>query len=274
MSSDQLPYPGDAHGADPVEGSRAPFLEHLAELRKRIVISMIAVAVGCAITWTWVEEIFRFLLVPLQAAAKNPELGQIHHRSLQESFLVLMKTSLFSGVLVALPVLLWQVWLFVAPGLYSNEKKIALPIIVMGTVCFLLGVGFCYELILPYGYAFLLSFGEEISTPQLMMEEYLGLTTRLLLAFGAVFEMPVIVTLLARLGILNYRMMLAFWRYALVLCFVFGAMLTPPDLASQFMLAGPMMVIYFISVGCAWLFGKRDLDPPPQAEGEAPPEEN
>ncbi len=272
--TNQLPYPGGAHGTAPsesTESSRAPFMEHLIDLRKRLVFSIIAVLVGCALTWTWVEDIFALLQVPLQAAAiaaDNPELGTIHHRSLQESFLVLMKTSLFSGILVALPMILLQIWQFVAPGLYPNEKKLALPIIIMGTICFLLGVGFCYEIILPYGYSFLLKVGEDISTPQLMMEEYLGLTTRLLLAFGAVFEMPVIVSLLARIGILDHKMMFGFWRYALVICFVFGALLTPPDVASQLMLAGPMMIIYFISIGCAFVFGK------PKAPKADPEEES
>jgi sec-independent protein translocase protein TatC len=258
MSGAQLPYPDGPHGADPLETSRAPFMEHLVELRKRFIISIIAILVGVALTWTWVEEIFAFLLVPLQEAAKSPELAQIHHRRLEETFMVLMKTSLFSGVMAVLPVLLWQAWKFVAPGLYPTEKRVALPVIVASTVFFVLGVAFCYKFILPYGYAFLLGFGTEISTPQLMMEEYLGLTTRMLLAFGVVFQLPVVASVLAKIGLINYRMMLHFWRYALVISFIVGAILTPPDVASQVMLAGPMMVLYFISVGCAWVFGKRD----------------
>ncbi len=244
-------------------------MEHLVELRRRIFICLIAVGLGVALTWTWVEEIFQFLLVPLQNAADNPELAQMHHRDLTEPFFALLRTALFSGIVLAIPVILFQIWQFVAPGLYSHEKRIALPFVFGATLCFLGGAAFCYFIVVPFGYEFLLHFADGISKPELMMTEYINLTTKLMLVFGAVFEMPIFTTLFARLGLINHKIMLKFWRYALVICFAIGALLTPPDVATQLMLAGPMMMIYFISVGCAYVFGKRP-EPPSEEEASSP----
>ena len=243
--------------ADNLEASRAPFVEHLRELRNRLIISIIAIVIGFLIAWNWREEVFLMLLEPLKIAAAGSSDGQIYHRDITESFFVLLKTSLFSGVIIAIPVIMYQIWLFIAPGLYANERRTAIPFVVFSTICFLGGGWFCYKLILPFAYEFLLAFASDVSQPQLMMQEYLSVTTKLILAFGAIFEMPIITTFLAKMGVVNHMMMLRFWRYAVVICFIVGAMLTPPDLISQVMLAGPMMLLYFISVGCAYIFGPR-----------------
>lgn len=255
---------------DPLEASRAPFVEHLRELRYRLLIAIAAIGVGFAISWTWTEEIFAFLLAPLQEAALQQPTGdktlaQMHHRDLTEPFFVLLKTAFFGGVVLAVPVLMYQVWAFIAPGLYPDERRTAGPFVVVATLCFLIGGAFSYYGIMPYAYAFLLEFSDGVSKPDLMMKEYLGITTKLILAFGFIFEMPVITTFLAKVGVVNYKQMLRFWRYALVLCFIVGAMLTPPDLISQVMLAGPMILLYFISIGCAYLFGHRPTDTPDEA---------
>lgn len=247
---------------DPVEASRAPFLEHLRELRTRVIICLVAVAVGFGITWIWVEEIFSFLLGPLRIAAASPDLAEMHHRNLTEPFYVLMKTALFAGIVLAVPVILWQIWQFVGPGLYPKERRLAVPLVTIATLFFLGGAAFAYYFVIPFGYEFLLKFGEDVSTPELMMQEYLSLTTKLLLAFGAIFQMPIVSTVLARIGLIDWRMMIKFWKYALVICFVIGALLTPPDVISQTLLAGPMMLLYAISVGCAFVFGKRKKDAP------------
>lgn len=249
-----------AKSPESLELSRAPFVEHLRELRSRLIKSLIAVGVGFGITWTWTEEIFQFLLGPLRAGAVNPELAEMHHRSLGEAFFVLLKTALFGSVVLVMPFLLFQIWRFVAPGLYPEERRATVPFLVASTLFFLLGGAFCYYVMLPYAYQFLLSFGTEVSTPELMMEEYLDMTTKLLLVFGLIFEMPVFATFLAKLGLINYKMMLGFTRYAFVLCFVVGAILTPPDVVSQIALATPMFGLYLISIGCAWAFGKRPVD--------------
>lgn len=245
------------HDEAALEASRAPFMSHLVELRRRLVISIAAVLVGCALTWTWVEEIFQFLLEPLRKAATNPALTQMHHRSLTESAFVLMKTALLAGVILSVPVVLYQIWQFVAPGLYAKERNILIPFVIVGTLFFGGGVAFGYYMVLPYSYSFLLSFGTEVSSPQLMMEEYLDLTSKFLLAFGIVFEMPVVTTLLARIGLINHKLMMRFWRHAVVVSAVVGAVLTPgTDPLSMVLLMGPMIVLYFVSVGCAWAFGR------------------
>ena len=246
---------------DTVEATRAPFIEHLRELRTRVIVCMVAVGVGIGVTWTWVEEIFFFLLRPLRTAAASPDLAQMHHRNLTEPFYVLMKTALFAGIILAIPVILWQIWGFIGPGLYPKERRMAIPMVTLATLFFIGGAAFAYYFVLPFGYEFLLKFGEDVSTPELMMQEYLTLTTKLLLAFGAIFQMPIISTVLARIGLINGKMMLAFWKYALVICFVVGALLTPPDIISQVLLAGPMMGLYAISVVCAFIFGKRAAAP-------------
>ncbi len=257
-------------GQENIEESRAPFVEHLSELRKRVIICIVAIGVGFGLSWTWVEQIFNFLLEPLRQAASSPEMANIHHRGLTEPFFVLLKTAIFTGVMLAIPVILHQIWKFVAPGLYPDERKVALPFVITGTTSFLIGGAFCYFIILPFGYSALLSFGQEVSTPELMMEEYLSLTTKMILAFGAIFEMPLVTTMLARLGLVTHRQMLDVWRYALVGCFIIGAILTPPDVVSQLLLAIPMMFLYMISVGCAWAFAPRKAvedapDKPPAA---------
>ena len=255
--------------ADQVETSRAPFVEHLRELRSRLIKAFAAVAIGFSIAWIWVEEVFNFLKVPLIESAENAELAEIHTRSLTENFFVSLKTGLFAGVVLAVPVILYQIWKFVAPGLYPDERRATLPFVFFSTIFFLIGASFCYYIILPYAYGFLLTFGEEVATPMLMMEEYLAITTKMLLAFGVVFEMPVFASFLAKIGVVNWRMMIGFWKYAFVLCFVVGAMLTPPDLISQLFLAGPMFVLYMLSVFAAFVFGpKMDKEPKEEATDE------
>jgi len=252
--------------ADEVERSRAPFVEHLRELRTRLLYSVIAVAIGFGITWTWVEQLFKLLLIPLQQAAATPDLADVHVRSLTEGFFVLLKTAIFGAVLLASPVILYQIWKFVAPGLYPNERRATYPFVFFSTLFFIGGAAFCYFGVLPYGYQFLLAFGSEVATPMLLMEEYLDLTTKLMLAFGFVFEMPVFATFLARIGVINWRMLAGAWRYAFVLCFIVGAMLTPPDVISQVMLATPMFLLYLLSILSAWIFGPRPPRDAPDAE--------
>jgi sec-independent protein translocase protein TatC len=185
----------------------------------------------------------------------------MHHRNLTEPFFVLLKTAIFAGIVLAVPVILYQIWKFVAPGLYPDERKVAIPFVIAGSFFFIAGIAFCYEIILPYAYRFLLTFGQEVTTPELMMEEFFGLTTKLLLAFGVVFEMPVFATFFARIGLITHKTLLRYWRHAIVACFVAGAMLTPPDIISQVFLAGPMIILYFVSVLSAWIFGKERVKP-------------
>ncbi len=242
---------------DPYGDARMTVIEHLHELRRRVVWAAAGIVLAFIVSWTFVEDIFNFLMMPLQLAAQEEALAQMHHKDLAEPFFVLLKTAMFSAVFFSTPWLLLQAWTFVAPALYPKEKKYAIPFTILATGFFVLGASFCFFVVLPFGYEFLLSFSLDVSQPELMMNEYLGLTTRLVLAFGAVFEMPVVAMLLSAIGILTHRHLLKFWRYSVVLSFVIAAMLTPPDILTQTLMAVPLIVLYFVSVGVAWFFTTR-----------------
>ena len=239
---------------DPYADARMSIMEHLRELRVRVIRSLIAVSVGVAISWTWVEQLFEFLLEPLRKAAPELSLAQMHHKDLAEPFFVLLKTAMFSGAFLAMPFILYQVWAFIAPGLYSHEKKAVFPFVILSTLFFVFGSGFCYVFVMPEGYKFLLKFALDVSQAELMMSEYLGITTKLLLGFGLIFELPVFSMFLARIGLITHRHLLKYWRYSVVASFIIAAMLTPPDVVTQMLMAGPMVALYFLSIAVAWYF--------------------
>ena len=253
---------------DPYAEARMTVLEHLGELRTRVIRSMIAIGIGFSVSWIWVEQIFEFLLIPLQAAAPEADLAQMHHKDLAEPFFVLLKTAIFSGLFVGLPVVIYQVWGFISPGLYDNEKRAAYPFIILSTLFFLLGSAFCFYVVMPEGYSFLLKFSLEVSNPQLMMDEYLKLTTKLILGFGVIFQLPVFSMFLSSLGVLTHRHLLKYWRYSIVISFIVAAMLTPPDVITQILMAIPMVALYFISIAVAWYFTWKHERQAARAEAE------
>ncbi len=240
--------------ADPYAEARMSVLDHLAELRVRVIRSFVAIAIGFCISWIWVEPLFDFLLVPLREAAPEADFAQMHHKDLAEPFFVLLKTAIFTGLFFGLPVIIYQIWSFIAPGLYDHEKRMAVPFIVLSTLFFVAGSAFCFYVVMPEGYRFLLDFSQGISDPQLMMSEYLTITTKLVLGFGIIFQMPVFSMFLSSIGVLTHRHLLKFWRYSIVIAFIVAAMLTPPDVITQTLMAGPMVLLYFISIGVAWYF--------------------
>lgn len=239
---------------DPYAEARMSVLDHLAELRVRVIRSFVAIAIGFCISWIWVEPIFEFLLLPLRTAAPEAEFAQMHHKDLAEPFFVLLKTAIFTGLFVGLPVIIYQIWSFIAPGLYDHEKRTAVPFMFLSTLFFVAGSAFCFYVVMPEGYKFLLVFSEGISDPQLMMSEYLTITTKLIIGFGVIFQLPVFSMFLSSIGVLTHRHLLKFWRYAVVVSFIVAAMLTPPDVITQALMAGPMVLLYFISIGVAWYF--------------------
>ena len=234
--------------------ARMTVLEHLRELRTRMIRVMIIAGIGFVVSWTWVEQLFAFLLQPLQAAAPELALADMHHKDLAEPFFVLLKTAIFSGLFISMPFILYQIWAFIAPGLYDHEKKMALPFVFISTLFFVSGTAFCFYVVMPEGYSFLLKFSLEVSKPELMMNEYMALTTKLLLGFGLIFQLPVFSMFLSRIGLLTHRHLLKFWRYAIVVAFIVAAMLTPPDVVTQILMAGPMILLYFLSILVAWYF--------------------
>lgn len=237
----------------PVEGQMTLF-EHLAELRRRLIYCMIALGVGFGVSWTWAEQLFEFILVPLKKAAPNQEMGQIHYKDLIEPFFTLVKTSMVAAVFLALPFILYQLWQFVAPALYKEEKRLAIPFVFLATLFFFGGASFCYLFVMPFGFSFLFKFSEGFSSPMLMMSEHYSLAIKLLLAFGTVFEMPVAAMFLSAMGLLTHRTLIKYWRYSVVASFVFAAILTPPDVGTQVAMAIPLVILYGVSIVVAYFF--------------------
>jgi sec-independent protein translocase protein TatC len=239
-----------------MDETRVPLVEHLAELRTRIIRVLIAWVVGTAAAWNFKEQIFRLLLAPaVHALGEGQPLQAI---APSEIFFSYMKCALLAGFIFALPVLFWQVWAFVAPGLYPNEKRAILPFVVVSSALFAGGAVFGYTQILPVMFAFFTSYDTDWVKSAWTMHEVFKLTTSMFLAFGVAFELPVFVFLLALAGIVDAP---ALWRgtpYAILVIFIVAAVLTPsPDWVSQCLLGVPMVFLYLIGVAAAYLFGPR-----------------
>jgi len=219
-----------------------PLTAHLEELRWRIVRAFLALGLAFGVCYYFAEALFVFLIRPL--AALRPDQALIIGTGVTEAFFTKLKVSFIAALFAASPIVFFQAWRFVAPGLYESEKRLALPFAVAASFFFVLGASFCYWLVFPVGFRFFLS-------------EYLSFASRMLLAFGVTFELPVVTFFLARLGVVTHRTLLGTWRYATVVIFVVAAMLTPgPDVASQLLMATPLLVLYWLSIGVAWLVAR------------------
>ncbi len=240
------------------EATTMPLTEHLEELRWRIVKSVGATAVAFAITYGFATRIFDFLTAPL--ISKLADSVDLIGTGVTEAFFTKLKVSLIAAFFLASPVIFHQVWGFIAPGLYENEKQHARPFVFFATLFFLLGAAFCYYMVFPLAFVFFVKEFESIGVaPALRITEYLSFASRMLLAFGVIFELPVFTYFLARIGLVNHKSMIAWVRYAVVLSFVVAALLTPADAASQFMMAGPLIVLYCLSIGVAYLVGRENI---------------
>jgi sec-independent protein translocase protein TatC len=242
------------------EEERLPFTAHLEELRKRLITSAIAVAVGFVAAYFFKEQLFHILVLPLKEVMQSGD--TLIYTSLPEAFFTFLKTAFLAGLMLASPVLLYQFWMFVAPGLYDREKRLLLPIVVLSTFFFAGGALFGYFIVFPLGFKFFLSFATDTIRPLPSMKEYLGLASKMLLAFGLAFELPLVLTFMARLGIVSVTFLKRQRKYAILLFFVFAAILTPPDVVSQILMAVPMMALYEISIIGAKIFGRK-TDPQP-----------
>jgi sec-independent protein translocase protein TatC len=233
--------------------ARLPITAHLAELRTRIVRILLAWVVGAVVAWNFSEQIFGFLLEPAVAALGG-------ERTLQaiaptEVFFTYLKCAVLAGFVFALPVVFWQIWAFVSPGLYTSEKKTLVPFVVVSCVLFAGGAAFGYTQIFPLIFAFFTGFDSEFVKSAWTMREVFALTTRLFLAFGVAFELPVVVFFLSLAGLVDAPTLFRGTPYAVLAVFVSAAILTPPDWISQIFLALPMVVLYLLAVGVAYLFG-------------------
>jgi len=239
-----------------VDDQALPITEHLAELRKRIAWLLAAISLGAIASFSFAEEIFGFLLAPATEAlgAQNSQLQAI---APTEIFFTYIKCALLSGFVLSLPVTFWQIWAFVAPGLYKNERKAIIPFVLFSTGLFVAGAIFGYSLVFPMVFQFFNSWDNEWVVSAWTMKEVFSLTTRLFLAFGIAFELPLFVFFLSIAGIVTPRQLFAGTPYAVVAVFIVGALLTPPDFVSQLFLAIPMILLYLAGAGVAWIFDPR-----------------
>jgi len=239
------------------EGATMPLTAHLEELRWRIVKAMVAITIAFSGCYFYSDRVFQLLTKPLV------DLGDTHLQligtGVTEAFFTRLKVSLIAAVFVASPAIFYQVWRFIEPGLVENERRTAIPFVLAATLFFVSGATFCYVLVFPVGYAFFLEEYANIGVaPQIRISEYLSFASRMLLAFGLTFEMPVLTFFLARLGMVTHRMLISGARYAIVIIFIVAAVLTPgPDVASQMLMAGPLLLLYILSIGVAYVFGRR-----------------
>lgn len=232
------------------------FIEHLEELRRRLIICLVAVGAGFIVSYTVKERLFRILAQPLVAAMPPGE--RMIFTGLPEAFFCYIKVAIVSGIILAVPVIMYQMWHFVAPGLYSRERRFMLALVVLSCLFFACGVLFGYFVVFPFAFKYLMSFGSDIVRPLPAMSQYLSLSTALLLAFGFGFELPLVLTVLSQVGLISAGFLTRNRKYAILLAFVAGAILTPtPDAINQLLLAGPLLALYEIGIWGARVFGKK-----------------
>ncbi|PTB83786.1 twin-arginine translocase subunit TatC [Sulfurovum lithotrophicum] len=228
---------------------------HLVELRKRLGLSVLSVFIAFIVAFTFHEQILEWITAPLNEAlaqvaslSKKAADGMVTTHQVGGAFFVALKVSFFAGLLGALPFILYQVWLFIAPGLYSNEKKMILPFVVGGSVMFMVGILFAYYIVTPFGFQFLITFGSFLYTPLINIEDYVGFFTKIMMGFGIAFELPVFAYFLALLGLVTDKTLKDFFRYAVLIIFVVAALLTPPDVLTQLLMAAPLILLYGVSI--------------------------
>ena len=239
-----------------MDDEAVPLTEHLGELRTRITKILAAWAVGFALAWGFKEEIFGYLLAPA-VDALGPEQSKLQAIAPTEIFFTYVKSALLAGFVMSLPVWFWQIWAFVAPGLYVNEKRAIVPFVGSSTLLFAGGAVFGYAIVFPLMFGFLTGFDSEFVISAWTMKEVFSLTSRMFLVFGIAFELPLFVFFLSAAGIVDSGQLLRATPYAVLGVFVAGAVLTPPDPVSQIFLAVPLLGLYLLGVGVAWIFDWR-----------------
>lgn len=245
----QTPSPDDE-----LAGTEQPFVQHLIELRDRMIRAIAAVGVAAALLFFFPGPGALYDLLAAPLVAHLPKGATLIATSVISPFMVPLKILLMSAFLIALPFVLWQVWAFVAPGLYSHEKRLVLPLVISSTVLFFIGVAFCYFFVFGQVFAFIQSFAPKSITAAPDIEAYLSFVLTMFLAFGLAFEVPIAVVVLARMGVVSIEKLKAFRGYFIVLAFVVAAVVTPPDVVSQLALAIPMCLLYELGIWAAQLF--------------------
>ena len=235
---------------------KKPFFSHLKELRDRLLVCVIAVGIAFLITYGFKEKIFEFLMHPFIVVM--PAGSSFIFTTVTEAFLTYFKIAIVAAVFLGSPVLLYEIWMFVAPGLYDTERKYIYPFIIFGSLLFIVGALFCYYLVLPILFRFFVGYASEFVIPMPSLKEYMSLTLKLLITFGLVFLLPLVAYYLARAGIINHRLLSSKRRYAILGIFVVSAVITPPEVTSQLLFVIPLIGLYEISIIIARIFGKKE----------------
>ena len=238
------------------EGDKIPFTAHLEELRKRLIICCVAIGIGVVIAYGFKEKLFEILTLPLIREMRPGD--KLIFTGLTEAFFTYMKVSFLAGIMLASPVIIYQFWAFVGPGLYQKERRYFVPIVLLSAFFFFGGSLFCFFVVFPFAFKFFLSFATDVIQPLPSMKEYLSFASVTMLAFGLVFELPLVIVFLARLGIVTVDFLRKNRKYAILLIFLVAAILTPgPDVVSQVLMAIPLMFLYEISIVGAIFLGKK-----------------
>ena len=238
------------------DDDKIPFTAHLEELRKRLIICCVAIGVGVVIAYGFKEKLFEILTLPLVREMRPGD--KLIFTGLTEAFFTYMKVSFLAGIMLASPVIIYQFWAFVGPGLYQKERRYFVPIVLLSAFFFFGGSLFCFFVVFPFAFKFFLSFATDVIQPLPSMNEYLSFASVTMLAFGLVFELPLVIVFLARIGIVTVDFLRKNRKYAILLIFVVAAILTPgPDVVSQVLMAIPLMFLYEISIVGAIFLGKK-----------------
>jgi sec-independent protein translocase protein TatC len=255
-----------------MEELKMPFTSHLVDLRKRIIISLVFVVTGFAAAFNYSEDIFRFLTFPLRyniSLSITSPFVQLIEKNVKnnltlvflapaEAFWMHMKVSIITGIVISLPVIFFQIWHFISPGLLHKEKKYVIPFVFITTTFFIVGAAYCFFLVLPFAMGFLLTYKTESMIPMLSVEKYVDFCLKFILAFGAIFELPIVIVFFTRMGFVSPKTLAKHRKYAILLAFVAAAILTPtPDVFNQTLMAVPIIVLYEIGILVSRIFVRR-----------------
>jgi len=235
---------------------KQPFFSHLKELRDRLVVCIVAIAIAFVFTYYFKERLFDFLMQPFIKVM--PAQSSFIFTGITEAFITYFKISVVAALFVAAPVILFEFWMFVSPGLYENEKKYVYPFIFFGSLCFVSGALFCYFFVMPNMYRFFVSYAREFVIPMPDLKNYMSLTLKLLIIFGIIFELPLVAFYLSKAGIINPTMLRKKRRYAILAIFIISAVITPPDVVSMILVALPLCGLYELGILIAKVFGKKE----------------
>jgi sec-independent protein translocase protein TatC len=256
LRRERIPDPDSDPDDEDAGEAKMSFLEHLDELRKRIIYVAVSIFVGFVIAFFFIQQLFDFVMKPLQAGL--PAGDHLVYTEPTEAFVLYLEIAAIAGLVIALPLVMTQVWLFIAPGLYSHEKKMAIPFIVMSSVFFILGAAFSHYVVFPLTWKFFVSFTSDYLTFMPRIEPAFSLYIKMILAFGLVFQMPTIVLFLARMGVVTARFLWRHTKYALLIIVIVSAIVTPDGGGvSLVAMSVPLFFLYLFSIGLAWAFGKK-----------------